>query len=113
MGKCAFCGKSKKQTATLHRFPREETLYQQWMKLIGREGWMPTRSLLCSDHFRAEDFSWYNDSRTKKRLKPGILPTIFPKIKSKPSAELLVMNNFTDDYSGVSCNRNCRTDYQT
>ena len=63
----------------LHRFPRDEASWKQWVKIIGRDGWVPSKhSVLCSDHFTEDSFAVYNN-RIKKRIKPGALPIIEPQ----------------------------------
>ncbi|XP_076659924.1 THAP domain-containing protein 3-like isoform X2 [Halictus rubicundus] len=53
----------------LHRFPRNEASCKQWVKEIGREGWMPTdSSFICSDHFPENSIT---ECYSRKRLKPG------------------------------------------
>ena len=77
---------------------------KKWRIAIKRRGnknsiWSPTEnSVVCHDHFRAEDFK--DDSpfvsrdfsgRAKKRLKPGVVPSIFNLVPSgsEPSARSL------------------------
>ncbi|XP_076299003.1 THAP domain-containing protein 5-like isoform X2 [Lasioglossum baleicum] len=77
MGKCLYCGNlsKNKNKASLHRFPQNAALREQWIKFIGRENWMPKNSsYLCSDHFRKDCFNVHYSNR--KCLKPGSLPTI-------------------------------------
>ena len=71
----------------LHRFPQDEASWKPWVKIIGRDGWVPSKhSVLCSDHFTEDSFAVYNN-RTKKRIKPGALPII------EPQRNILVKNN--------------------
>lgn len=77
MGKCVYCGHqgSNSKTATLHTFPSDEAVCKEWVKLIGQEGWKPTKSsFLCSKHFTEDSFVFHYNNR--KRLKPGRVPTI-------------------------------------
>ena len=63
----------------LHRFPQDEASWKPWVKIIGRDGWVPSKhSVLCSDHFTEDSFAVYNNW-TKKRIKPGALPIIEPQ----------------------------------
>ena len=74
---------------SLHGFPREQDLHAKWVRAVKRQqsNWDgPSRhSMLCSKHFEADCFVtegvWYRDSiglPTKKHLKAGAVPTIFP-----------------------------------
>ncbi|XP_076477237.1 THAP domain-containing protein 3-like [Bombus vancouverensis nearcticus] len=91
MGKCVFC---KNFSATLHKFPQDEALCKQWVKLIGLEGWKPKdSSLLCSDHFPEVSFVVHYSNR--KRLKPGIVSTILmKKAKFKKQGNALLEKNY-------------------
>ena len=91
--------KGKKPGLSFHRFPSNNSKPEQrklWAKAVGRENWKPSLySLLCSDHFKEEDFR--QNSEQRKGLKDDAIPSIFPalpkclqnnaeKSKRKPSA---------------------------
>ncbi|KAF3842653.1 hypothetical protein F7725_001502, partial [Dissostichus mawsoni] len=61
---------------TFHVFPKTgERRRRQWEVALRRDGFVSSgRTLLCSEHFRSEDFD-----RTGQtvRLKDGVVPTIF------------------------------------
>ncbi len=62
----------------LFRFPfRNEKLCQKWVNALKRKNFTPTRaSLVCSDHFREEDYV-SKIGLKKRRLKPNAVPSIF------------------------------------
>lgn len=60
---------------TFHRFPKDNSLKRQWELALKREGFVAAeRSLLCSDHFKPDDFD-----RTGQivRLRHGVKPSLF------------------------------------
>ncbi|KAK7144226.1 hypothetical protein R3I94_010597 [Phoxinus phoxinus] len=60
---------------TFHKFPKTEKIRKQWELALRRDGFVASdRTLLCSEHFRSEDFD-----RTGQtvRLKVGVVPSIF------------------------------------
>ncbi|KAM8890214.1 THAP domain-containing protein 6-like isoform 1-T1 [Synchiropus picturatus] len=79
---CAAVGCSSERNAetksrgiTFHRFPKDITLRTQWERAVKRRGFVASeRSLLCSEHFKADDFD-----RTGQivRLRHGVEPSIF------------------------------------
>ncbi|XP_049929732.1 THAP domain-containing protein 6-like [Epinephelus moara] len=72
---------------TFHRFPKDSSLKRQWELAVRRKGFVATgRSMLCSEHFKADDFD-----RTGQtvRLRHGVKPSVFnfpsrPKKKVPP-----------------------------
>lgn len=57
------------------RFPKNRERRRQWEVALRREGFVASdRTLLCSQHFRSEDFD-----RTGQtvRLKDGVVPSVF------------------------------------
>ncbi|XP_058622508.1 THAP domain-containing protein 6-like isoform X2 [Onychostoma macrolepis] len=60
---------------TFHLFPKTGQIRRQWELALRRDGFVASkRTLLCSEHFRSEDFD-----RTGQtvRLKGGVVPSIF------------------------------------
>lgn len=59
------------------RFPLKfPDLLEQWVKAINRKHFIPTlHSLICSQHFKAEDYS--ESTLSKKRLKRDAVPSVF------------------------------------
>ncbi|KAM4570618.1 THAP domain-containing protein 6-like [Fundulus diaphanus] len=79
---CAAYGCSNRRTVktrasgiTFHMFPKNGKMRRLWELALRRDGFVANdRSLLCSEHFRSEDFD-----RTGQtvRLKDGVVPNIF------------------------------------
>ncbi|XP_049588496.1 THAP domain-containing protein 2 [Syngnathus scovelli] len=60
---------------TFHKFPKSKERRRQWELAVRRNGFVANdRSLLCSEHFRDEDF---DRSGQTVRLRDGVLPQIF------------------------------------
>ncbi|XP_048116543.1 LOW QUALITY PROTEIN: THAP domain-containing protein 2-like [Alosa alosa] len=67
--------KKKQQGITFHRFPKDKQRRQSWAIALRREGFEPKdRTVLCSCHFRPEDF---DKSGQTVRLRQGAIPSIF------------------------------------
>ncbi|XP_048087640.1 THAP domain-containing protein 3-like [Alosa alosa] len=67
--------KTKKQGITFHRFPNDKLRRNAWKAAVRRKEFEPThRTVLCSFHFKPEDFD-----RTGQtvRIKEGVIPSIF------------------------------------
>ncbi|XP_013883394.1 THAP domain-containing protein 2 [Austrofundulus limnaeus] len=67
--------KTRSRGITFHLFPKNRERRQQWEAAVRREGFVASeRTLLCSEHFRPEDFD-----RTGQtvRLRDGVVPTLF------------------------------------
>ncbi|XP_029978180.1 uncharacterized protein LOC115410603 isoform X3 [Sphaeramia orbicularis] len=84
---CHFQSKGNKGTdVSIHTFPREKEIRQQWENACGREQ-LPKDPRLCSRHFRPDAFEYSHRPRLfkeligapryKRRLKPDAVPTIF------------------------------------
>ena len=90
MGKvCAAYGCNNKDGCknkgiSLHMFPKEPTLREQWAFAMKRKGFKPTKySSVCSLHFRPQDYE-PADKRPRGRpykhhnhLKKDVVPSIF------------------------------------
>ncbi|XP_048486906.1 uncharacterized protein LOC105381158 isoform X7 [Plutella xylostella] len=60
---------------SFHAFPNDTGLKQQWIQLINKAGWSPTKySKVCSLHFNAEDI--LNTKKGLKKIKEGACPNI-------------------------------------
>lgn len=76
--------------STRYRFPfRSRKMCEHWVRALKRKDFVPTRaSLVCSDHFREEDYV-SRPGLTKRMLKKDAVPSIFnfpvPGIRSPPS----------------------------
>uniref|UniRef100_A0A1A7WBI5 THAP domain containing 6 n=1 Tax=Iconisemion striatum TaxID=60296 RepID=A0A1A7WBI5_9TELE len=69
------CVESRQRGITFHSFPKDGERRRQWEVALRRENFVVNnRTMICSEHFKAEDFD-----RTGQtvRLKAGVGPTIF------------------------------------
>ena len=73
---------NRSQGITFHYFPTDKEICEQWVKLLHRENFTPTHrvSVLCSKHFRTEDF--IVGTGIRKKLKKGAIPSIFEALPS-------------------------------
>ena len=86
------CSNTQKKGHSLFGFPKDPKLIRQWTLQVQRtrECWKgPTAySAVCSEHFTPDCFqssSWTSkslDIKLKQLLKPGAIPTIFPRPSS-------------------------------
>ena len=62
-----------------HRFPAKKDLFDQWIRIVKRSKWAPTRySFICSEHFLISDYKvppW----ESRPRLHTKAVPSVFPK----------------------------------
>ena len=66
----------------LHIFPRDEASWKQWVKIIGRDGWVPSKhSVLCSDHFTEDSFAVYSNRTKTSNHKGTIRLKIIAQVK--------------------------------
>ncbi|XP_033115501.1 THAP domain-containing protein 10-like isoform X2 [Anneissia japonica] len=92
MPKCvaAGCSNSHANKVSIHQFPKDEFLRKKWAAAVSKtrlnfQG--SVHSVLCSEHFAADDFeprsllatSFGVSGRNLKRLKKGVIPTVFKK----------------------------------
>ncbi|XP_058468913.1 THAP domain-containing protein 6-like [Solea solea] len=69
------CLKTRTRGITFHLFPKTRERRRKWELALRRDSFAASdRTLLCSEHFRSEDFD-----RTGQtvRLKDGVVPSIF------------------------------------
>ncbi|XP_064483654.1 THAP domain-containing protein 1-like [Ornithodoros turicata] len=86
-----FAGKAS--GITYHHFPREPSLRLSWEHAIGTPDLVPTKhSVVCSKHFRNEDFD--RTSLTRVRLREGAVPI--------PSLQVQQLLGKVPDVAGVS-----------
>ncbi|XP_008178372.1 THAP domain-containing protein 4-like [Acyrthosiphon pisum] len=80
-----YSGKTKKIGMTdisFHRFPKDPDVQKIWtLKCKRGDSWNPSKSYICSKHFKSEDFvrdlkSELMGNKTVRRLKPGSIPTL-------------------------------------
>ena len=86
----AGCDSVSGKGHSLHGFPKNEAIRKQWVRAVKRQrsNWTgpSSSSALCSKHFTADCFATegvrYREDMgipVLKRLKPGAIPTIFPR----------------------------------
>ncbi|CAG9827869.1 unnamed protein product [Diabrotica balteata] len=82
----------KDQGLKLHPFPKDPTLRERWYTFCKRRGrWNPSKSRICSHHFKNEDFV---KGTCKGKLKRTAIPTIrCPSISQHTSDILRKVNN--------------------
>ena len=95
------CSTASGEGVSLHELPRDDATRLKWTRAVKQQRavWKgpSSTSLLCAKHFESECFetegTHYRDVlgiSAKKRLKPGAIPTIFPKsilgVNSKPTS---------------------------
>lgn len=75
----------KKLGLSFHEFPVHKDQRQSWLKAISRKDFMPNdtscSSVVCSLHFLDSDYH-QSGSSSRRRLKPGAVPSIFPAYPS-------------------------------
>ncbi|XP_035517341.1 THAP domain-containing protein 6-like [Morone saxatilis] len=80
--------RTKEQGITFHRFPKDKVKRKAWKAALRRRDFEPNdRSVICSCHFKTEDFDMTGQTT---RLKEGVIPSVFifsdrlRKVPSKP-----------------------------
>ena len=82
---------------SFHSFPHEESLGSRWLFAIRRDEGehfkVSASAVVCSEHFLRSDYPPWTDlgeeeperkrPREKRRLRPGVVPSVFP-FKQKP-----------------------------
>ncbi|XP_022064239.1 THAP domain-containing protein 6-like [Acanthochromis polyacanthus] len=67
--------RTKQQGITFHRFPRDKLKRQIWTVALRRRDFEPNnRSVICSHHFKSEDFDRTGQTT---RLREGVIPSVF------------------------------------
>uniref|UniRef100_A0A3P9CEB3 THAP domain-containing protein 6 n=1 Tax=Maylandia zebra TaxID=106582 RepID=A0A3P9CEB3_9CICH len=66
---------TKQQGITFHRFPKDKVKRQLWKMALKRRDFEPNdRSVVCSCHFKAEDFDRTGQTT---RIREGVIPSVF------------------------------------
>uniref|UniRef100_A0A4W4EVH8 THAP-type domain-containing protein n=1 Tax=Electrophorus electricus TaxID=8005 RepID=A0A4W4EVH8_ELEEL len=104
---CAAFGCSKERNArtkqlgvTFHRFPKDKVKRKAWTAALKRRDFEPNDySVVCSCHFKSEDFDRTGQTT---RLKEGVIPSVFtfPDHLCKVS---VVGNCFCINNDNLSC----------
>ena len=92
------CTNNSRKTAGIryHRVPAEKSLRQAWLVKIRRANpCSRENSFVCSEHFTPDSFEenlpgLVSGYRTRRRLKPDAVPSIFPRRttnKPKPTTQ--------------------------
>ena len=90
---CTNCSKKTKGSdVSYHRLPNEQQLRKTWLRRIRRDNLPKANSCyVCSAHFAAECFEGSLKElfgmKTKKTLKAGSVPSIFPFVHRKPERQ--------------------------
>uniref|UniRef100_A0A3Q0SL07 Si:ch73-130a3.4 n=1 Tax=Amphilophus citrinellus TaxID=61819 RepID=A0A3Q0SL07_AMPCI len=88
--KCSnrFTVETRSHGITFHRFPKDKGLRKQWELATRRKGFSASpSSMLCSEHFRPEDFDRTGQS---VRIRYGAVPSssVLHKLRLRHIAEL-------------------------
>ena len=80
--------KTKGTNISYHRLPKEKKLKKTWLSKISRQNPRSGNSCyVCSAHFTNDcfetSFKYLCGQKIKNALKPGAIPTIFPRIRPK------------------------------
>ncbi|XP_014241490.1 THAP domain-containing protein 2-like isoform X3 [Cimex lectularius] len=98
-----------------HKFPKDPERRKKWIAAIKRKDWFPSKSsVLCSAHFRKEDYSTECHTTGKplvnKSLRKDSVPTIFDRssqlgkqksVKRKASDQMPLNEEDDDDQSNL------------
>ena len=91
----AGCSSTNSDGVSLHLFPKDQSLRKQWIKQVQRHRakWTATSySVLCSKHFSDDCFEIEHKFassfglKSRKKLKPDAVPTIFERPSDSQSA---------------------------
>lgn len=91
---CTNCSKKTKGSdISYHRLPNDQQMRRTWLRRIRRMNLPKANSCyVCSAHFTPDCFEGSLKElfgmKTKKTLKPGSVPSIFPFLFRKPEREL-------------------------
>ncbi|KAK2862075.1 hypothetical protein Q5P01_001608 [Channa striata] len=67
--------KTKQEGISFHRFPKDKVKRRAWTAALRRRNFEPNdRSVVCSCHFKSEDF---DKTGQTTRLKEGVIPSVF------------------------------------
>ena len=87
-----YASQQQESDVSLHKFPGDEALCEEWLRKIPRKDFVPTKnSRVCAVHFSANDFITERmDSKTKRNISRGerirrtlrenSVPSIFPNL---------------------------------
>ncbi|CAK1578457.1 unnamed protein product [Parnassius mnemosyne] len=81
-----------------HRFPKDGSIKESWVKATGRQNWLPFKSSsICSEHFTESDF--LISKRGYHYLKTSSVPTkkILSYIEPTNKARILNDNNINEE----------------
>lgn len=110
--RCCCC-KQKQPYLSFHSFPSDPVEKDRWIHAVRREKWnisAGSGTLVCSRHFQTADYF-----ETCKRLKPGVVPSLFPwnnytAPKERPSVHDRIQkrqSTLAEDASAVKASRLC------
>lgn len=75
--------RKRKAGISFHKFPRNGSLREEWIKAVERLNWKPiASSVICSEHFSKECLNrTFASGHTE--LRENAVPTIFPQYEPK------------------------------
>ncbi|XP_031143471.1 THAP domain-containing protein 2-like [Sander lucioperca] len=92
--------KTKQQGITFHRFPKDKVKRQAWTVALRRRDFEPhARSVVCSCHFKPEDFDMTGQTT---RLREGAIPS-FPNHLSKVPSRPTPRSSRTSQKAAAEC----------
>ena len=89
---CTNCSKKTKGSDIwYHRLPNDQNVRRMWLRHVRCEN-LPKPTYVCSAHFTPDSFEGSLKElfgmKSKKALKAGSVPSIFPFLQRKPEREL-------------------------
>ena len=86
--------KTRESNVSYHGLPIDQQMRRTWLRRIRRENLPKANSCyVCSAHFTSDcfetSFKEMFGMQTKRSLKPGSVPSIFPFLSRKPEREIL------------------------
>ena len=85
--------KTKGSDISYHRLPNDQNVRRMWLRRVRRENLpKPNSCYVCNAHFTPDSFEGSLKElfgmKSKKALKAGSVPSIFPFLQRKPEREL-------------------------
>ena len=88
-----FCNKTNADGVSLHQFPADENVRQQWIAFVRTKrepsSWMPGPGHICSEHFTADSYEGFGAKLAGFSSKLVLKKTAVPSIQATPTPEQL------------------------